>query len=181
MAMHVALVRDKLLLCGATEIWGCLFLQQSLALPDWHTLSHLQGTHPLRAKGWVNTAPYPCLVGRPWEGSVMASWNGPGEAELPSCRCGVCSMPDIGRDFSWQRAASLLCWAFLDLAEPHGAWAHLGSLLCAPLWNQELPRKPQLLLAGWRDICATPIQVLLPVPAPRLVRVWLAGTRPAES
>lgn len=114
MAMHVALVRDKLLLCGATEIWGCLFLQQSLALPDWHTLSHLQGTHPLRAKGWVNTAPYPCLVGRPWEGSVMASWNGPGEAELPSCRCGVCSMPDIGRDFSWQRAASLLCWAFLD-------------------------------------------------------------------
>lgn len=51
MAMHVALVRDKLLLCGATEIWGCLFLQQSLALPDWHTLSHLQGTHPLRAKG----------------------------------------------------------------------------------------------------------------------------------
>lgn len=93
MAMHVALVRDKLLLCGATEIWGCLFLQQSLALPDWHTLSHLQGTHPLRAKGWVNTAPYPCLVGRPWEGSVMASWNGPGEAELPSCRCGVCSMP----------------------------------------------------------------------------------------
>lgn len=93
MAMHVVLVRDKLLLCGATEIWGCLFLQQSLALPDWHTLSHLQGTHLLRAKGWVNTAPYPCLVGRPWEGSVMASWNGPGEAELPSCRCGVCSMP----------------------------------------------------------------------------------------
>lgn len=86
----------------------------------------------------------------------------------------------------WHRAASLLCWAFLDLAEPHGNWAQLGSLLCAPLCNpRPFHKSPSCCWQGggksvphWsRCFC----QCQKPVVTHRPVSAWLAGTWSAGS
>lgn len=86
----------------------------------------------------------------------------------------------------WHRAASLLCWAFLDLAEPHGTWAQLGSLLCAPLCNpRPFHKSPSCCWQGggksvphWsRCFC----QCQKPVVTRRPVSAWLAGPWSAGS
>lgn len=86
------------------------------------------------------------------------------------CRCGLWFTPalwlglQLGAGTGHPPSPVGPLWTWQRHTEPGHSW---GPSCVYPLWSQAPPQKPQLLLAGWRDICATLVQGLLSVPEAR--------------
>lgn len=148
---------------------GCLFLQQSLASPD-YALSHLHAP-PLRER--VGAHGSTCRPAGRFGvgGGRVLSHRFPFclcEAELPAVRMLRPLVPrrDTGRASArgWHGAASLLCRPFWTWRS-HRLGPSWVPAVCTR-WSQALPQA-QLLLAGRKDVGATLAQVLRKVPEAR--------------